>query len=273
MRHERWPPEWLRTGYGHVKLAQLGLGHYEKFVADEDEHALEMARSVSDHFVATQLRDGGPHHGGWPHDFPFEHRAPLKPPWLSAMAQGQAASLLTRMFSQTGDERFAESAQLAMCPMHVSTKDGGVLGSIEGMPFPEEYPTSPESHVLNGAIFAAWGMHDVARSQGDPKTVDLHAVVIAGLRATCSRWDIGRWSRYDLFPYRPTNISSSFYHRLHISQFQALHTLYGHEEFSALAERFEQYERRRYLRLLALAQKVAYRLIVPRHKIDRDAST
>jgi heparosan-N-sulfate-glucuronate 5-epimerase len=265
-----WPPSWLGDGYGHVPLAQLGLGHFERYAATGEEQQLVHARTACDHLVATQVKDGGAQTGGWRHTFPYAHRAPLRPPWLSAMAQGEAASLLARLAAETGEERYAEAAVNALRPLSVPVESGGVLGDLDGMPFLEEYPTDPQSHVLNGAIFALWGIRDVALVDQDAAIERLHAEALAALAATCGRFDTGRWSRYDLFPTPPQNVSSSFYHHLHISQLRALHTLYGLEEFSVLADRFESYERRWALRGIAFARKVSYRIAIPRHNPYKD---
>jgi heparosan-N-sulfate-glucuronate 5-epimerase len=265
-----WPPPWLRPGYAHVKLAQYGLGHFEHYAANGDERGLEVAREVGEYFVATQVRAPGAHLGGWQHDFAYSFRAPLRPPWLSAMSQGQVASLLTRLFAETGDERYAKSAELAARPMSIPVGTGGVLGDIDGQPFLEEYPTAPQSHVLNGAIFALWGIRDVALMTQEAEAERLHLELVEALAATSSLWDTGRWSRYDLFPQRPKNVSSSFYHQLHISQLNVLHALYDLSEFGDIAGRFEEYQARQSLRRRAFVQKVAYRLVVPRSKIYRD---
>lgn len=267
-----WPPPWLRDGYGYVKLAQLGLGHFETYVAEGDEKALELARSVCRHLVRTQQPAGAPDEGGWRHAFPFAHRVELSPPWLSAMAQGQAASLLLRVFVETGDDALAEAALLALRPFHRTVDRGGVTSTIDGQLFAEEYPTTPASHVLNGAVFATWGVRDVAATLGETDAAALHEQLKAGLAAIAPRFDTGSWSRYDLFPRPPRNVASSFYHRLHISQLEALHDLYGDEAFAALARRFDAYERRPLLRAAAFARKVAFRLVVPRHPVPRPSA-
>ena len=265
-----WPPSWLGDGYGHVPLAQLGLGHFERYTDTEDEQQLAHARTAGDHLVATQVREAGPHLGGWRHTFPYAHRAPLHPPWLSAMAQGEAASLLARLGEETSDERYVEAALLALRPMSVPVESGGVLGDLDGLPFLEEYPSTPQSHVLNGAVFALWGIRDVALSTGDAAIETQHFEALAALVATCARFDTGRWSRYDLFPDPPQNVASSFYHHLHISQLKALHGIYGVTEFGDLADRFEAYERRLTLRGIAFARKVSYRIAIPRHNPYKD---
>ena len=53
---------------------------------------------------------GGRAAGAWLHRYTFPHTFPLRPPWVSAMAQGEGASLLVRIYQETSEERFAEAA-------------------------------------------------------------------------------------------------------------------------------------------------------------------
>ena len=82
------------------------------------------------------------------------------------------------------------------------------------------------------------------------------------------QFDLGTWSRYDLYPKPPANIASSFYHHLHISQLEALAAVYGDAVFATAAERFASYEQRTTLRIAAFTRKVAFRLRVPRPKLE-----
>jgi heparosan-N-sulfate-glucuronate 5-epimerase len=270
---EPWPPAWLRPGYGHVALAQLALGHYERFLAEGSEASLDFARAAADHFVATQDRSNGAARGGWLHTFEFAHRAKLRTPWVSSMSQGQVASLLLRVYGETGNEELAECALLAMAPFRLPVERGGVIAEVRrgGNLFAEEYPTVPASHVLNGAIFALWGVRDVAETLEDAELRSLHEELRSGLAATAEAFDLGSWSRYDLFPDPPVNVSSSFYHDLHINQLTALGDLYDDPSFRVLAERFRRYQRKQLLRSFAFARKVRYRLVVPRHPIVVDS--
>jgi heparosan-N-sulfate-glucuronate 5-epimerase len=270
---EAWPPAWLQSGYGYVKLAQLALGHFERYVSSGDADALHFADSAADFLVATQQPEGSDAEGGWYHEFSFAHRSDLRPPWLSAMAQGQAASLLLRVYVETGREELADAALLAMRPFDRLVERGGVTSVIGESLFAEEYPTTPSSHVLNGAVFALWGVRDVAETLDDAAVRRLHDDLLGGLIATLPRFDLGSWSRYDLYPKPPVNISSSFYHHLHISQLEALASLYGDSVFSALADRFVSYEQRATLRIAAFMRKAAFRLRVPRAKLEVPSAT
>ena len=126
--------------------------------------------------------------------------------------------------------------------------------------------------MLNGAVFALWGVRDVAETLQDPSVRRLHDDLFDGLVSTLPRFDLGTWSRYDLYPKPPVNIASSFYHRLHISQLEALASLYGDSVFTTAAERFASYEQHATLRIAAFMRKVAFRLRVPRPKLEIPSS-
>ena len=97
----------------HVIVAQWGLAAYEHWLATGREEWLVAARAAGDHFVATQV-SSGPLAGAWVHHFPFPHTFRLDPPWICAMAQGEAASLLVRLHSETKQDAYAETAIRAL---------------------------------------------------------------------------------------------------------------------------------------------------------------
>jgi hypothetical protein len=244
-------------------VCQWGLGAYERHLAGEDGDWLAAAVSSGEWLLREQSRSGSDE-GGWVHRRPMPHTFALEPPWLSALAQGQGASLLVRLHLETGRGEFAEAAKRALLPLAVPSGEGGVQALLDGHPFPEEYPTDPPSFVLNGAIFALFGFHDVATGLGDEGAKKTFRDGAAALAASLDRWDTGYWSRYDLYPHPLANVSSAAYHRLHIDQLRALHMLAPHPEFEETAARFERYRASRRARARAFAAKAAFRLRVPR---------
>jgi hypothetical protein len=142
---------------------------------------------------------------------------------------------------------------------------GGVRTALGGAWIAEEYPTTPASFVLNGAIFAMWGMRDVAVGLDDVKARELHEEAEAGLVTSLPRWDLGWWSRYSLFPHPVVNVASSFYHDLHVTQLRAMNILSPQRDVWEMAERFESYSTQRTNRVRAFVWKAAFRLAVPRN--------
>ncbi len=256
------PPSWQLP----AAAIQWALGCYERWLTGEGESWLEAARSIADQLVARQ-QSGGRHDGGWLHQQPLAHTYRLPAPWLSALPQGEGASLLVRVYQETGEERFADAARRALRPMQRPVVDGGVCALLDGDAFPEEYPTDPPSYVLNGAIFALWGFHDVAIAFNDRSLGAQFERRVDALARSIQRWDTGRWSRYDLFPHPVPNVSSSAYHALHINQLRAMNILAPRPSLQSTAERFAEYAASRAHRTEAFARKVTFRLIVPRSPV------
>jgi heparosan-N-sulfate-glucuronate 5-epimerase len=255
--------DWLRTE-NHVVLAQWGLACFERHLKGEGEAWLTAAVEAAGHLADTQVREGVAA-GGWLHARPMRHTFHVEPPWLSAMAQGEGASLLVRAHAATGDDRFAEAAGRALRPMASPKAAGGVRVSMGRGFFLEEYPTDPPSLVLNGGVFALWGYYDVAIGLGDEQARREFESGVDTLAANIDRWDTGAWSRYDLFPRRITNVASAFYHDLHINQLGAMQLIAPRPELAAARERFERYRSSRIRRAGAFARKAAFRVLVPRH--------
>lgn len=262
-----WPPPWLDGPRGRliVNVCQWGLGSYERHLAGEGERWLEWAHAAGEHLLDRQVRESGPHDGGWRHHEAYHHTFPLPPPWLSAMAQGQGASLLVRLHLETGDERYAEAARRALLPLRVPSTSGGVAAQLDGGPFVEEYPTQPPSYVLNGAIFTIFGVYDVWKGLGDDDAGALFEELVDTLARSIHRWDTGWWSRYDLFPHPVPNIASSAYHLLHVSQLEALSALVPRRELEHTVGRFRRYGASAFAARRAFAAKALFRVVVPRN--------
>ncbi len=267
-KQPRWPPEWLPAldERLHVSTIQWALGAFERYVAGEGEAWRQAALNATEQLLATQIREGT-RAGAWLQWQPMPHTYRIDPPWVSSIAQGEAASLLVRLHAETGEERFAEAGRRALLPMRKPTAAGGVLVGSDAQPFFEEYPSMPPSRVLNGAIFALWGFHDVGRALGDTDALEWFEAGVDTLAAMIDRYDTGRWSLYDLYPHPLANIASAAYHLLHINQLTILERLSPRPELSAARARFESYRSSPRLRRRATARKIAFRLLTPRNRL------
>jgi hypothetical protein len=260
---EAWP--WAPGENSWIALAQFGLGAHERWLAGEGEEWLAPARGAADMMCENQV-EGGPRDGAWEQSFDLPHTYELKAPWISAMAQGEGASLLVRVHLATGEQRYADAALRALGPLRVPSEQRGTIALLDGAPFPQEYPTSPPSFVLNGAIFAMWGWYDVALGLGDPDARRAFDDAVGTLARNLHRWDMGWWSLYDLYPHPVRNPASFAYHQLHIAQLHAMDRIAPRPEFAKAAARFESYRRSPVARARAFAAKAAFRLRVPRKR-------
>jgi heparosan-N-sulfate-glucuronate 5-epimerase len=261
-----WPPYWLapRERQLFVATAQWALGCYDRYLMREGDEWLEAAFGAGRYLLEEQER-GGPSDGAWLHLTRMRHTYLLDAPWISAMAQGECASVLVRLHKESGDDQFAEAAIKALLPMRKLSRAGGVRAVLDGGPFFEEYPTVPPSFVLNGGIFALWGLQDVAVGLGDEWAAANWSAGVETLARNIHRYDTGFWSRYDLFPHPIPNIASSAYHALHTTQLRATDLLAPHQELGDAVLRFDDYARSRRNRVRAFALKASFRMLVPRN--------
>lgn len=260
-----YPPTWWQRDKLHVGLIQWALGCHERYLAGDGERWLDAARWVGEELLELQQSDG-PQAGGWVNNWPYKHTYRISPPWLSGMAQGQGASLMVRLHRATGEERYAAAAVSALAPMKKPGSEGGVAAPLGPGRVPEEYPTQPASHVLNGCIFGLWGCYDVAAALADPDAASLAKDGIGALAGALSRYDTGWWSRYDLYPHPVTNMASPMYHRLHINQLRAMSMIDSDPRFAATADRFERYAASSLNAARAYSLKILFRLAVPRNR-------
>jgi hypothetical protein len=232
-----------------VSIVQLGLGSLQL----RDPARLPLVAEVVAWVEARTDRDGL-----LPYRFPMPHTYPLAPPWHSALAQGEAASLAVRAAAALArPELLALARRLAAplldpaSPLVVETPEGPVL---------QEYPTRPPAHVLNGWIASLWGLHDAGERDA----------FAAGAAAVAARIDRYRtplgWSRYDLYPHPLVNVASPSYHRLHVGHLRALHALAPDPRLAAAADDWARAARNPVALAFALGRKVAFRVVLPRSR-------
>lgn len=211
-------------------LAQLALGWWERSLGGE-ERAVAAFDSACELLLDRAVSQGDAL--VWPYDVAVPKYG-LQPPWFSAMAQGQIASVLVRAGA-------AEAALAALRPLLERSEPFVV--EREAGPVLEEAPTRPPSCVLNGWIYALWGVRDVAVGLGSAEAGRLFDESLQALLATLHEYDTGWWSRYSLWA-DGRDLAKPFYHRIHVAQLEALHALTGIPELAAVARRWRGYDTR-----------------------------
>jgi len=215
----KWtPPEAYGVHDHPVAIAQDGLVSFNRFVCTGDTRFLERAQAAADLLLDLQRSDGS-----WRYSFDF---IDLGVGWSSAMAQGQAASLLLRVYQAVGVFAYLDAAQRAIDYTLLPISDGGTLGAFaDGTPMLEEYPSSEASpQTLNGSIFALWGLRDCALVSGDERYRRDFDRLASGIAEHLPLFDTGEWSRYSLRA-DGLHLTDEQYHRVHIAQTRAMYEI------------------------------------------------
>lgn len=247
--------------YNPIAVAQYALGNYNLYKTSGHEARCEKFLSAAD-WLVERLEKNQQGVRVWFHDFDFEYRQILKAPWYSGLAQGQGISVLVRAFAETGEDRYLEAAAAAYQSLKIPMDQGGVIYTDPaGNPWIEEYILSPPTHILNGFIWAIWGVYDYYLATGSSHAGQLFQSTIKTLKENLHLYDLGFWSLYELSDTKLKMVASMFYHDLHIVQLQVLHQLSGEEIFQEYAVRWQGYQSNSFYRMTAFLLKAAFKVV------------
>jgi hypothetical protein len=246
--------------YNPIAIAQWGLANYNLFRQNQNDERKKKFLAASD-WLCDHLETTSHGLWVWNHHFDWEYRSPLKAPWYSALSQGQGVSLLARAYHETGAVAYLQAAERAFDSFRKSTHEGGVaFRDARGNLWFEEYIVSPPTHILNGFIWAAWGVYDYFLMTGSQPPRDLFEQAVITLRTNLDRYDLGFWSLYEESNTMLPMVASPFYHRLHVVQLRVMHRITGDEVFARYADKWEAYACSRAKRTRALCYKSAFKL-------------
>jgi len=245
--------------YNPIAIAQWGLGNYNAFFRGREECKKKLL--LASDWLCSRLEQNSSGVWVWNHHFDWEYRTRLQAPWYSGLAQGQGISLLVRAWQETNEAAYLDIAERAFHSFCKSTSEGGVSFTDEaGDVWFEEYIVTPPTHILNGFIWAAWGVYDYFLATRDTTAEQLFLKAAETLRKNLPRYDLGFWSLYEQSGTRLPMLASPFYHQLHIAQLRVMHRLTGEAVFSEHADRWEGYEHSPAKRRRALCYKAVFKL-------------
>lgn len=193
-----------------ILICQKALGHWDRWLIEESDADRLQFLTLCEWLVQHQDENGG-----WDTWQAFRGRQCSN---YSAMAQGQALSVLLRAFELTRDSRYKQAAEKAFGLFLVPVEKGGVTYFEKDEVLLEEAPFQPRNTILNGWIYALFGLYDHILVLDDAIVKDMFERSIDTLAQHLPGYDSGYWSYYD----SQKHLSSPYYHRSHISQLEAL---------------------------------------------------
>jgi D-glucuronyl C5-epimerase C-terminus len=226
-----------------IRMAQFALHRYSIWQATGD------AEARADFFAQAQWfrdrGDDGPIPGLYVFDFPWDKYG-AGSGWTSAMAQGEAISVLLRAEHHEPGSGFGDAARRAAQPFRAEIGEGGVVWRSGHDVFFEEVANSSAPHILNGCIFALWGVWELWQRTGEAWLGELVQQCVETLGRWLALYDTGWWSLYSLMRSASgqPHLATLKYHEFHIAQLQVLAAMFSEPMFKATAARWAEYEHR-----------------------------
>lgn len=229
-----------------ITIAQYGLANMTAMLRG-DVRRRELARAQADWLVASQEL-AGEWAGCWMMGADNEKYVWLRTPWTSALASGNALSMLLRAAEQFDDPRYATAAKLAYEGLHRPRTTMQLVEEEGNELWYEEYPATPPVRVLNGHVYCLLGVLDYARVSGDPVADERWRRAAGTALRHLPRYDLGYWSAYDLRWREPATMH--YQRNIHVPLLRVLAEMTGEREFDVVADRWERYFNSRTSRLL-----------------------
>jgi len=249
--------------YNPIAIAQWGLANYNLFCETGDNVRRQKTLKAAG-WLAANLEQNVHGLWVWNHHFDWDYRDMLKAPWYSGLAQAQGISLLLRAYVHPHSDgcEYLRAAEKALIALTRPIAEGGVLFEDDNKDlWIEEYLVNPPTHILNGFMWALWGVFDFWLARKDASAKVIFDRGVATLLRNLARFDTGYWSLYEQSGTRLKMLASPFYHQLHIVQLSVMFKLTGDVRFAAVAEKWEKYSQRRANRTRALVEKSVFKLL------------
>ncbi len=232
-----------RLVYKPAGLGQLALRFVNGYRVTADRAYLKRADAIAKVFQRIGRHSGGGLYLPYTFDFAM-HENPrdiIRRPWYSAMAQGLALSLFTRMWKATGEDAYRATArQLYESLRHIGRGRTPWVSYIDagGYLWLEEYAQAQPEHTLNGFNYAVFGLYDWYQATRDPDALQTLRGALTTLKAHLARFrNAGHRSYYCL---KHHHVASSTYHAVHVWQLRMMTRITRDVFFSQMAGRFER---------------------------------
>jgi hypothetical protein len=243
--------------YNPVGVANHGLFLYNDLVQNTNRLVLGIGKKAAFYRQVEWLIRNKTDRNGmsfWFHNYPaIEHGCKL--PWRSALAQGLALSLLLRAYHLNSDEEISRVAKKVAVSMKTPTSEGGFLYVDENGDYWYQEYMGNYGYVLNGFIFAMWGVYDYYLYSNDEEYKVIFDKCVDTLRKNLRLYDwrigIAKWTVYDLKDKNPVELG---YQKLHASLLKDLYMITREGFLLDYANRWEIYIKQPNMLLVSIAR-------------------
>lgn len=224
--------------------ANYGIWNLNSYRVTGDDFFLHRAEVQARRLV--DIRDVADN-GGWyyPNSYARDrHGVPgelVTPPWYSAMAQGLALTLFSRLSETTGDPTWTNAADHTFLSyLRPGPRSGPYTVNVDGNGYywlqEWPWPNMTPDRTLNGHTFSTFGLYEYYRLTGDSRALALFRGAATTVAHYLPAFRQSGWISCYCLTHRGTN---SKYHEIHVGQLLQLYTITGNVQFARDADLLE----------------------------------
>jgi len=239
----------LWNGYYHpVLMSTKALNYLTTFQKTGDEWFLKKSLDLADKIIELSEQKNGSYY--FPYTwFKIGHNEYFYPNWYSGMAQGRWLSYFSQLYLETKNEKYkriADKIYLSVSNVHnepnVTAIDKDNNFWIEEYPnaHPSSYHERGATHVLNGFVFAIWGLYDYYWIEENFEVKRILQATLTTLFNKASSYRRKDDNSFYCIKHQKHSyaITSDHYHDIHIKQLYELYEITGEDFFKKLSNDF-----------------------------------
>ena len=249
--------------YNPCACAQYALGNFQRWQRLGDNAARAQFFKIAEWLCESEVIDNDGQRGFWLYHFDLDSYG-VKAPWRSGLAQAQAISVLARAVRFASDrcisKRCRESLERGFAGLITHVEVGGLTLRADEDVWIEEVVAERRTAILDGCLFALFGVKDYTYLTSSPVGEEVFSAGMRTILRYLPTFDLGYWSRADLYLDYAIMPSSHFYHNLHVHQLRAMYALTGEAEFARYASKWDSYQSSWINRQRAFVNKAIFKI-------------
>lgn len=221
--------------YNPVNIAQFGFIVHDLWLQNQNKEYLLRLKNILKWFELNKetYKDSIV----WPSKID-DNKYKLKAGFISAMTIGEVLSFYLRMYQILNDKSLLETSYKIYNFFQYTYQEGGAKRYDEnGYVWFEEFPTNTPSYVLNGFIYAVYGILDLYRVTKDKNVKQVYDSCISTLVANIHKYDCSYWSIYDQL--KKELVMVYYQKNVHVPQVDSLYILTKNPVFKHYRDKWE----------------------------------
>lgn len=225
-----------KLDYHPVAMATYALSLLDLYRRTKDSTCLELAIDHADKLLGISLQIDSTILFPYSFNYKFYEKDLKQAPWYSGMAQGKTLSLFSRLYEITSNKKYLDIAsQIYLSFYRLKATHTPWISCIDtdSSLWFEEYPYEQPSHVLNGKIFAIFGVYDYYMIDKRKEVSILLKGAITTVKRNMHLIRNEDDTSYYGFKF---NVKNPRYHTIHIDQFEMLYKISGILDFKKMSD-------------------------------------
>ena len=226
--------------YHPVILSEHIIRFLDSYIRTESKEYLQYALTYSEKLIEI----GTEYNGALFFPYNFElilHDIPsevLAASWYSGMAQGEALSAFVRLYNITKETKYLPIIEKIFKGFYSFRRESDpwfVYVDENKYYWIEEYPMMDATHVLNGFIYAIFGLYDYYQLNKDELSRTLIDASLTTLFRHLTEYRVPGYKSYYCLKHKA---QGEFYHTVHIIELKKLSEIAGDTYFKDMSDLF-----------------------------------